>query len=254
MKNAIKTKNLTKKYKNFTAADSLNLHIPEGSIYGFLGPNGAGKSTTMKMMLGMTKPTSGSIEIHGLDPARSKEQILKSTGSFIEQPAYYPNLTGEENLKIVQEILGLPASAVDEALELVGLLEFKDRLVRKYSLGMKQRLGLAMALIGKPPLLILDEPTNGLDPAGIHEMRQLIKSLPKLYGCTVMISSHLLSEVEQLADHIGILNHGHLLFEGSMDTLRAYAGKQGLDSANLEDVFLQMVDEDNTARKTRSQL
>ena len=143
--------------------------------------------------------------------------ILKEIGSFIEAPAFYGNLTGEENLEIVRRILGLPKSSVSEALELVGLTQFKKRVAKKYSLGMKQRLGLASALIGKPPILILDEPTNGLDPVGIHEIRTLIRSLPEKFGCTVLVSSHLLAEVELMADNIGILNHGHLLFEGTLD-------------------------------------
>ena len=138
----------------------------------------------------------------------------------IESPSFYANLTGRENLDIIRRILNLPAGAVDDALELVGLTEFGNRLARKYSLGMKQRLGLASALIGEPPVLILDEPTNGLDPSGIHEIRNLVKSLPKKYDCTILISSHMLSEIELMADDIGILNHGNLLFEGSLDCLR----------------------------------
>lgn len=189
-----------------------------------------------------------------LDPEKEKEQILKHTGSFIEQPTFYPNLSGEENLKIIQKILDLEDEAVAEVLELVGLSEFRHRLVKKYSLGMKQRLALAMAFLGKPQLLILDEPTNGLDPAGIHEIRQLIQSLPKRWGCSVLISSHLLSEVEQIADYIGILNHGHLLYEGSLDNLRAFACDQGMDGSNLENLFLQMIDKDNKSRQMRNLL
>jgi ABC-2 type transport system ATP-binding protein len=148
--------------------------------------------------------------------------------------------------------LGLPETSVDDALELVGLEEFGGRLAKKYSLGMKQRLGLAGALLGRPPVLILDEPTNGLDPSGIHEIRNLVKSLPDLYDCTIMISSHMLSEIELMADDIGILNHGNLLFEGSLEDLRHSAGKA--ESANLEDVFLTMVEQDNTNRKQRAKL
>ena len=143
---------------------------------------------------------------------------------------------------------------MDDALELVGLTEFGDRLVRKYSLGMKQRLGLAGALIGRPPILILDEPTNGLDPAGIHEIRNLIKELPKMYNCTIKISSHMLSEIELMADDIGILNHGKLLFEGSIEELRAEAKMQGFNDNNLEEMFLSMIDADNSRRKQRAVL
>ena len=206
--NMIETQNLCKAYGDFTAASDLNLHIQKGRVYGFLGPNGAGKSTTMKMFLGLTNPTSGSFQIDGKHYPADRVAILKEVGSFIEAPAFYGNLSGEENLEIIRRILGLPKSSVREALELVGLTQFRKRAAKKYSLGMKQRLGLAGALIGRPPILILDEPTNGLDPVGIHEIRTLIRSLPKQYDCTVLVSSHLLSEVELMADDIGILNHG----------------------------------------------
>ena len=149
---------------------------------------------------------------------------------------------------------GLPKSAVDDALDLVGLSEFGDRLAKKYSLGMKQRLGLAGALLGRPPILILDEPTNGLDPSGIHEIRNLIKSLPDLYDCTVLISSHMLSEIELMADDIGILNHGRMLFEGSLAELRKYALKSGYATDNLEEMFLSMIETDNEHRKQRAKL
>ena len=238
MKNMIETKNLTKTYKEFIAVDHVSLHIKKGSIYGFLGPNGAGKSTTMKMLLGLTAPTDGEFQIDNMTFPNDRVQILKNVGSFIESPSFYPNLTGRENLDIIRRILGLPATSVDEALELVGLSEFGNRLAKKYSLGMKQRLGLASALLGEPPVLILDEPTNGLDPAGIHEIRNLIKSLPKRYDCTVLISSHMLSEIELLADDIGILNHGKLLFEGSLDDLKLTAHQAGFENDNLEEMFL----------------
>ena len=252
MKNMIETKNLTKTYKAFTAVDHVSLHIKKGSIYGFLGPNGAGKSTTMKMLLGLTAPTDGEFQIDNLTFPNDRVQILKNVGSFIESPSFYPNLTGRENLDIIRRILGLPATSVDEALELVGLSEFGNRLAKKYSLGMKQRLGLASALLGEPPVLILDEPTNGLDPAGIHEIRNLIKSLPKRYDCTVLISSHMLSEIELLADDIGILNHGKLLFEGSLDDLKLTAHQACFENDNLEEMFLSMIDEDNTNRTHRN--
>lgn len=250
----IKTEQLTKQYKKFTAVNNLSLHIRKGSIYGFLGPNGAGKSTAMKMLLGLTLPTSGTFTIDGKIFPRDRLSILKEMGSFIETPAFYGNLTGYENLDIIRRILGLSEKAVEDALELVGLSEFGDRLAKKYSLGMKQRLGLASALIGRPPILILDEPTNGLDPAGIHEIRNLVKSLPKRYECTVLISSHMLSEIELMADDIGILNHGNLLFEGSLDDLRQNAKQSGRATDHLEDVFLSMVEQDNAIRKQRVKL
>lgn len=256
----ITTEQLTKKYKSFVAVNDVSLHIRKGSIYGFLGPNGAGKSTTMKMLLGLTAPTKGDFTIDGKQFPADRISILKEIGSFIESPSFYANLTGKENLDIIRRFLGLPQSAVEDALELVGLSEFGDRLAKKYSLGMKQRLGLAGALIGRPPILILDEPTNGLDPSGIHEIRNLIKSLPELYDCTVLISSHMLSEIELMADDIGILNHGRLLFEGSLDELRQYALQSGfatdnkINEVNLEDMFLSMIEKDNTSRKQRAKL
>ena len=250
----ITTEQLTKKYKNFISVNNISLHIRKGSIYGFLGPNGAGKSTTMKILLGLTAPTKGRFAIDGRHLPEDRLAILKEIGSFIESPSFYANLTGRENLDIIRRILGLPKDSVDDALELVGLTKFGNRLAKKYSLGMKQRLGLAGALLGRPPILILDEPTNGLDPSGIHEIRNLIKSLPSLYNCTIMISSHMLSEIELMADDIGILNHGRLLFEGSLDDLRRSAKQAGMSADNLEDVFLAMVDQDNAARKQRAQL
>ncbi len=243
--NIIETENLTKSYADFTAVSGVNLHIPKGTVYGFLGPNGAGKSTTMKMFLGLAKPTSGSFVIDGMKYPKDRVQILKEVGSFIEAPAFYGNLSAYENLDILRKILDLPKSAIDEALELVGLTEHKNRLAKKYSLGMKQRLGLAGALIGRPPILILDEPTNGLDPIGIHEIRTLIRSLPEKFDCTVLVSSHLLSEIELMADHIGILNHGHLLFEGTLDQLKSCAIAQGYPTEHLEDTFLALIDGDN---------
>jgi ABC-2 type transport system ATP-binding protein len=254
MDNIIITEQLSKQYKSFTAVDKISLHIRKGSIYGFLGPNGAGKSTTMKMLLGLTKPTGGSFTVDGKTLPEDRLAVLKAVGSLIETPSYYSNLTGRENLGIIRRVLGLPQESAEDALELVGLSEFGDRLVKKYSLGMKQRLGLASALIGRPPILILDEPTNGLDPSGIHEIRNLIKSLPGRYDCTILISSHLLSEIELIADDIGILNHGRLLFEGSLSELRSGAEKAGFAADNLEEMFLSMVEKDNTVRKQRAKL
>ena len=250
----ITTEQLTKKYKKFTSVNHVSIHVRRGSIYGFLGPNGAGKSTTMKMLLGLTAPTKGRFIIDGKQFPNDRLKILQEIGSFIEAPSFYANLTGRENLDVIRRILGLGQNTVEDALELVGLSEFGDRLAKKYSLGMKQRLGLAGALLGRPPILILDEPTNGLDPSGIHEIRNLVKFLPDLYDCTVLISSHMLSEIELMADDIGILNHGRLLFEGSLDDLRHNARQTGMSADNLEDVFLSIVEQDNAARKQRAKL
>ena len=250
----ITTKQLTKQYKNFTSVNNVSIHVRRGSIYALLGPNGAGKSTTMKMLLGLTAPTRGGFTIDGKRFPEDRLDILREIGSFIEAPSFYANLTGRENLDVIRRILGLRKSAVEDALELVGLSEFGDRLAKKYSLGMKQRLGLAGALLGRPPILILDEPTNGLDPSGIHEIRNLVKSLPELYDCTVLISSHMLSEIELMADDVGILNHGRLLFEGSLDDLRHSAREAGMSAENLEDVFLAMVEQDNAVRRQRAKL
>lgn len=249
--NIIETNNLTKTYGGFTAVNEISLHIQKGHVYGFLGPNGAGKSTTMKLFLGLTQPTSGSFQIDSKTYPKDRVQILKEVGSFIETPAFYGNLTGEENLDIIRKILGLPKQSVSDTLELVGLAQVKKRLAKKYSLGMKQRLGLAGALLGRPPILILDEPTNGLDPVGIHEIRSLIRSLPKQFDCTVLVSSHLLSEVELMADEIGILNHGRLLFEGTMENLKQNAHADGFPTDNLEETFLAMIEADNRKRGQR---
>ena len=247
--NIIETHNLTKTYGSFTAVHRLNLHIKKGTVYGFLGPNGAGKSTTMKMFLGLTRPTAGGFLINGLQYPKDRMTILKNVGSLNEEPAFYGNLSGRENLEIIRRILKLPKNSVDDALELTGLTQFSNRPAKKYSLGMKQRLGLAGALLGRPPLLILDEPTNGLDPVGIHEIRSLIRSLPEKLGCTVLVSSHLLPEIELMADDVGILNRGRLLFEGSMEKLREEAAMKGFPSDNLEETFLALVDEDNRKRR-----
>ena len=220
-KYVIETGQLTKRYHGKAAVDGLNLQIPEGSIYGFLGPNGAGKSTTMKLLLGLTARDSGSIRIAGKElNDKSRSSILRQVGSLIENPSYYGNLTAHENLQISCMLLGLPFSEIDRVLSIVRLDGQKRKKTAHFSLGMKQRLGLAAALLGSPKLVLLDEPTNGLDPAGIHEMRELIKSLPAKYGMTVMISSHLLAEMEQTADHIGIISQGQLIFQDTLARLQ----------------------------------
>ena len=218
--NIITTNSLCKQYGTALRVKDLDLRIPEQVVYGFLGPNGAGKSTTMKMILGLTKPTKGSIQVFGKEVnAKNRISILKHVGALIESPSYYGHLSGVENLKIISMLKGLPDKEIDRVLEIVRLKNQKDKKVSQYSLGMKQRLGLAGALLGNPKLLVLDEPTNGLDPAGIQEIRELICSLPQKYGITVMVSSHLLSEIDQMANHIGIISKGELVFQDSLSVL-----------------------------------
>ena len=216
----IATENLSKEYDGVYRVQDLDIRVKEGDIYGFLGPNGAGKSTTMKMLLGLVKPTSGTIEIMGkLFNEENRKGILHSVGSLIEAPSYYGHLTGRENMELIRKLLDLPQKNIDEAIYIVRLENQMEKKVKNYSLGMKQRLGIAMALAREPKLLILDEPTNGLDPAGIEEMRGLIKTLPSKYGMTVMISSHILSEIDQMATIIGIINQGSLIFQERMSVL-----------------------------------
>ena len=220
--NIVETRGLCKQYGQAMRVKQLNLSVPEGAVYGFLGPNGAGKSTTLKMVLGLAKPTAGEITVFGkhVNP-HNRIAILKQVGSLIESPSYYGHLTGEENLRIVQTLRGAPERDIKEVLSIVRLDGQKGKQVAHYSLGMKQRLGLAAALLGFPKLLILDEPTNGLDPAGIQEMRELICSLPGQFGMTVLVSSHLLSEIDQMADHVGIIREGELVFQDTLAALHA---------------------------------
>ena len=216
----VATDNLSKEYDGVYRVRELDIRIKEGDIYGFLGPNGAGKSTTMKMLLGLVKPTSGTIEIMGKPfNEKNRRDILASVGSLIESPSYYGHLTGRENMEIIRRLLDLPKKNIEEAVHIVRMENQMEKKVKNYSLGMKQRLGIAMALARFPKLLILDEPTNGLDPAGIEEMRELIKMLPKQYGMTVMISSHILSEIDQMATVVGIINQGCLIFQERMSVL-----------------------------------
>ena len=218
--NIIQTHDLCKQYGNALRVSHLNLNVPEGSIYGFLGPNGAGKSTTLKMILSLVRPTAGSIRVLGKDMDNSNRlSVLRQVGSLIESPSYYGHLTGEENLRIVQTLRGIPEKNIREVLQIVRLDGQREKKVAHYSLGMKQRLGLAAALLGYPKLLILDEPTNGLDPAGIQEMRELICGLPGRFGMTVVVSSHLLSEIDQMANHVAIIREGELVFQDSLDAL-----------------------------------
>ena len=221
--NIIETHDLCKQYGNALRVAHLDLDVPEGSVSGLLGPNGAGKSTTLKMILGLVRPTAGSIRVLGKSmDSKNRLAVLRQVGSLIESPSYYGHLTGEENLRIVQTLRGVPEKNIREVLQIVRLDGQRGKKVAHYSLGMKQRLGLAAALLGYPKLLILDEPTNGLDPAGIQEMRELICELPERFGMTVVVSSHLLSEIDQMADHVAIIRDGELVFQ---DTLEALHGR-----------------------------
>ena len=220
--NVLQIKNLQKGFKDTQVVNLSSLSVQQGEIYGFLGPNGAGKTTTMKIILSLISRTAGEIEVFGQSIGTDK-QYLNQIGSMIEEPSYYPNLTGYENLLVFQKILGFDKKNIQETLKIVGLDQPKNKkkLVKDYSLGMKQRLALAFALVKKPRLLILDEPTNGLDPAGIHEIRELIIKLAKEQGITVFISTHILSEVEHIADRVGIINHGQLVYEGEIRKIQS---------------------------------
>ncbi|MDD7541629.1 MAG: ABC transporter ATP-binding protein, partial [Mobiluncus porci] len=224
MEYAIETKALSKVYGEQAVVQDLSIHVPQGGIYGFLGPNGAGKSTTMKMLLGLVKPSGGQITAFPSGEGQGAEKILpgRLVGSLIEGPAFYPNLSAEENVDLLCDYIGVPRAQGREALGVVGLAGVTGKKPAKaFSLGMKQRLGMALALAPNPPMLILDEPTNGLDPAGVVEMRHLIMDWARERGTTVMISSHILSEIEQMADYVGIISAGTLRFEGRMDDLRS---------------------------------
>ncbi|MBS4903799.1 MAG: ATP-binding cassette domain-containing protein [Subdoligranulum variabile] len=224
MQTVIETKALCKQYGPHTAVDHVELHVPQGCVYGFIGPNGAGKSTTMKMLLGLIHPTAGRVLLLGQElTEKSRLPLLRQTGSLIESPAGYLHLTAQENLEIVADLKGVPHKDIGRVLDIVHLTQDRNRRVGQYSLGMKQRLGIAMALLGSPKLLILDEPTNGLDPAGIQEMRALIRNMPAATGATVLISSHLLGEMEQMVEQVGIIDHGHILFEGPLTELQRHS-------------------------------
>ena len=226
----VETQQLTKKYGDQTVVNNVNLHIQRGKIYGLLGRNGAGKTTIMKMILGLTRATSGEIIVFGQNIRKNRERVYPRIGAIIETPGFYPNLTATENLEIFAKLRGtcMP-DAVKHALAVVGLPYQDKKLFGKYSLGMKQRLGIAVALLNNPKLLILDEPTNGLDPIGIEELRELIRSFPAK-GITVILSSHILSEVQQTADHIGIIAGGVLGYEGKLNA-----------NENLEQLFMDVV-------------
>ncbi len=261
----VETERLTKRYGTRTVVEDLHLRIPPGCVYGFLGPNGAGKSTTMKMLLALVEPSSGEVRVMGRPMhRRSRRELLGRIGSLIETPPGYAHLTGAENMRLVERLLGLETRQVDQAVRIVRLEQQMDKKVRDYSLGMKQRLGIAMALARRPRLLILDEPTNGLDPAGIEEMRALLRRLAD-DGVTVMVSSHLLGEIDKTATMLGILSSGRMIFQGTRadlltastpdvlitcrDPQRAGAALSHLDTRPAGDsrIRIRGLDDDRTA-------
>lgn len=227
-KHILQLKGISKKFKKATAIDNIDLHIRKNTIYCLLGPNGAGKSTTLKIIAGLLRPSSGFIEFNG-HPWTRKD--LNYTGSLIENAPLYGNLTSKENLDVLTTMLGIPKTRIDEVLEIVGLQDTGSKQVKNFSMGMKQRLGIAQAILNNPDLLILDEPTNGLDPLAIQELRELILNFPK-NGVTVLLSSHMLSEVEHLADDIGIISNGTLVYEGAYNNVD-----------DLEKLFTEVVKE-----------
>jgi ABC-type multidrug transport system ATPase subunit len=224
---AIAVCGLTRRFGEIRAVHNLSLLVPQKCVYAFLGPNGAGKTTTIRMLLGLARPDSGDVRIFGeVMNSSTPLSLLRRIGSMVEGPSVYPHLTGYENLQVTQKLISLNLSEIDRVLHITRLQSDAYRLVKTYSQGMRQRLGLALALLAKPDLLILDEPTNGLDPAGMIEMRDLIRSLPDEYGVTIFLSSHLLGEVEQIATHVGIIGRGQLLFEGTQEAFQQRSGNR----------------------------
>lgn len=230
MNYCIETSKLSHQFQHQNVLSEVDLKIPVGSIYGFLGPNGAGKTTTLKLLLGLLKKQSGDISVFGLSLSENRVEILKNVGSLIESPSLYGHLTASENLKIWQKIYGVPTQRIDDVLQLVDLATTGNKKAKKFSLGMKQRLSIAIALLNEPKLLILDEPTNGLDPKGILEMRALLKKINENLKVTILISSHLLSEIEKLVSHIGIIHQGKLIFDGTLNELNK---KQSMNASIL---------------------
>lgn len=218
---AIETTGLTRRFGRHLAVDAVSMTVPQKAVYGFLGRNGAGKTTTLKMLLGLLKPSGGSAWVCGIDVARDRIGAARQVGALLEAHGFYGNLTGRENLDLTRTLLGLPTIEIDRVLEVVDMTDNAGKRVSDFSLGMRQRLGLARAMLGAPPVLVLDEPTNGLDPDGIADMRRFLKSLPERTGATVLLSSHLLGEIEQTATHIGIVNQGRLVLEGELARLKA---------------------------------
>ncbi len=219
---AVQTFDLSRRFAGGFGVHRLNLHVPAGTIYGFLGPNGAGKTTTVRLLLDLLRADGGRVELFGQPVSRQQRGALSQVGALVESPSLYPHLSGRQNLEVTRRLLDLPLARIDEVLELTGLRGSADRRVRDYSLGMRQRLALALSLLPSPRLLVLDEPANGLDPAGILDMRRLLRELAQ-QGITIFVSSHLLSEIELIARHVGVLQAGRLRFEGTLDELRAHA-------------------------------
>jgi ABC-2 type transport system ATP-binding protein len=250
---AIATHDLTRRFGDHVAVDHVNLKVPPRTVYGFLGPNGAGKSTTIRMLLGLLRPDEGHVHLLGRSLAEHREPLLREVGALVEAPSVYAHLTGRENLMVTTSLRGgVPASAADRVLDLVNLHDAAEQRVGTYSMGMKQRLGLALALLHEPKLLILDEPTNGLDPAGIHEMRALIRDFPERAGVTVFISSHLLSEIELMASHVGIIHESQLVFQGSMEALQARQRPRVVLGTSRPEAAQHMLDQDGLAADIRS--
>ncbi|WP_010098730.1 ABC transporter ATP-binding protein [Ornithinibacillus scapharcae] len=232
MEYIVETNRLTKRFGKELAVNGLDIKIPKGEIYGFLGPNGAGKTTTIRMLLGLMHPTSGTVKVFGKDLAKERIEILKQIGSLVENPSYYPHLTAYENLETIRKIYGAPMERINDVLTIVGLSDVAKKKVKGFSLGMKQRLGIAASLLNNPQLLILDEPTNGLDPSGIIEIRNLLKQLAAEYGITILISSHLLSEIDQIATSVGVISKGNLIFQDSIESMRLYSMRKILLKVN----------------------
>ena len=227
----LETTDLHHRFGSQDVLRGIGMHVPAGSIYGFLGPNGAGKTTTLRLILGLLKKQRGEVTIFGKSLERDRIAILRNVGSMIEGPSLYDHLTAVENLRTLQWIHQCPKSRIGEVLELVGLANTGKKRVRQFSLGMRQRLAIAAALLHRPALVILDEPANGLDPNGIIEMRNLLIDLNRREGCTFLVSSHLLSEIDRLATHVGILGKGRLLFQGTIEELRRQ--RQGVQSVRV---------------------
>lgn len=235
----LQTNRLSKKIGSKMLVTDVDIHIRKGEIYGFLGPNGAGKTTVMKMITNLWKPASGTIELFGERLTPKSYDVLKRMGSIIEFPVFYDHMTGRENLQLHCEYMGYyNTGSVENAMQMLNLTDSADQPVRNYSLGMKERLGIARAVMCKPELLILDEPTNGLDPAGMKQIRDLLKMLSSEYGITIMISSHILSEVESIADTVGIIHHGRMMKEIRM---------QDIEETNLNYVEISVTDENKAA-------
>jgi len=266
MRTAIEIRHLTRRFGKRLAVDDLSMTVPARSVYGFLGRNGAGKTTTLRLLLGLLRPDAGQIIVDGIDVATDRIAAARRIGVLLEAHGFYGNLSGRDNLDLSRRLLGLPASEIDRVLELTGMIEHRDARTSDYSLGMRQRLGLARAMLGSPPILLLDEPTNGLDPEGIAWMRRFLRELPDRSGATVLVSSHLLGEVEQIATHVGILCDGRLAVEGALADLTAglatsirietgapaqaacVAGQHGLDVVQQDDAIVVCLPRGSDAR------